>query len=75
MPLGRRQRDRRQHRLVTQFGEEERSLHRDGRIESTWSDDAEPADLRIVDGQLDDTDGYIHFAVPARRWWDDIALT
>lgn len=50
-------------------------LHSDGRIESTWSDTGEPVDLRIVDGQLDDGHGHIHFAVPARRWWDDIVLT
>lgn len=51
------------------------ALHRDGQIESTWSDDGEPVDLRIVEGQLDDSEGYIHFAVPARHWWDDIVLT
>ncbi len=51
------------------------ALHRDGHIASSWSDSGEPLALTVTDGQLDDTDGYIHFAVPARRWWDDIVLT
>ena len=51
------------------------ALHTDGRITSTWSDTGESVDISITDGQLDDGDGYIHFAIPARRWWDDIVLT
>lgn len=26
-------------------------------------------------GELTNHDGVVHFAVPARRWWDDIGLT
>lgn len=51
------------------------ALHADGRITSTWSDTGEPVDITVTDGQLDVSDGYIHFVVPAHRWWDDIVLT
>ncbi len=51
------------------------ALHSDGRIESTWSDSGAPLELRVVDGDLDDVDGFIHFARPAVVWWDDIVLT
>lgn len=51
------------------------SLHSDGHIESTWSDSGEVVDLRISGGELDDTDGYISFPLPASRWWDDIVFT
>lgn len=51
------------------------ALHTDGRIESTWSDTGEQADLRIVDGRLERAEGHIHFALPARQWWDDIVVT
>lgn len=51
------------------------ALHRDGHIESTWADTAEPAHLTITHGELDGPDGYISFPLPARRWWDDIVFT
>jgi hypothetical protein len=51
------------------------ALHTDGRIASTWSDTGEAFELAITDGQLDRPDGYIHFAIPAAQWWDDIVLT
>ncbi len=51
------------------------ALHRDGLIQSTWSDTGAPVELNIDAGQLTSTDGYISFAVPASRWWEDIVLT
>jgi hypothetical protein len=51
------------------------ALHTDGRIESTWSDTAEPVALTVTGEQLDSADGYISFALPASRWWDDIVVT
>lgn len=51
------------------------ALHSDGQIDSTWSDTGEPAHLSVTDGQLDQTDGYISFPLPAVRWWDDIVFT
>ncbi len=51
------------------------ALHVDGRIESTWSDTGDPVDITITDGRPDQPEGFVHFAVPARRWWDDIVRT
>jgi len=51
------------------------ALHTDGHIGSTWSDTGEPLALDVTDGQLDNSDGYIHFVVPASRWWDDVVFT
>jgi hypothetical protein len=51
------------------------ALHTDARITSTWTDTNEPLHLTITDGQLGHADGYIHFAIPAAQWWDDIVLT
>lgn len=51
------------------------ALHRDGRIEATWADTGEPAELTVTHGRLDNTDGYISFPLPASRWWDDIVFT
>ncbi|MGI9604201.1 MAG: organomercurial lyase [Acidimicrobiales bacterium] len=47
----------------------------DAQIDARWTDTGEPVGLSIVDGQLSETGGYVHFAVPARRWWDDIVET
>ena len=51
------------------------ALHTDGHITSTWSDTGEPVELTVTNERLDDSEGYIHFAIPARKWWDDIVLT
>ncbi|MEM9749126.1 MAG: organomercurial lyase [Actinomycetota bacterium] len=51
------------------------ALDADARIEATWLDTDEPVDLSIEGGELSTTDGWVHFAVPARRWWDDIVET
>lgn len=51
------------------------ALHSDGLIEATWSDTGAAVDLAVVDGALGATDGHVHFALPASRWWDDIVVT
>ncbi|MEM9039167.1 MAG: organomercurial lyase [Actinomycetota bacterium] len=51
------------------------ALDIDARIEATWLDTEEPVGLSIEGGELSSTDGWVHFAVPARRWWDDIVET
>ena len=51
------------------------ALDIDADIEATWLDTGEPVELRIESGQLNSTEGFIHFEIPARRWWDDIVET
>ncbi len=47
----------------------------DAAIEATWLDDGAPVELAVVGGRLSSTEGHVHVAVPARRWWDDIVET
>ena len=47
----------------------------DGRIVARWLDSREPIDLEIAGGEPTSSDGLVHFAFPARRWWDDIIET
>ncbi|MFN8053703.1 MAG: organomercurial lyase [Acidimicrobiales bacterium] len=51
------------------------ALHVDGRITSTWADTGEPLELTVTDGELDRSDGYVSFPLPASLWWDDIVFT
>ena len=47
----------------------------DGHLDATWADTGEPVDLEVVDGELSSFDGFVGFAFPAARWWDDIVET
>ena len=52
------------------------ALHTDGAVESTCADCGEPLQLEVRDGTLvRGRELLVHFVVPARRWWDDIAFT
>jgi hypothetical protein len=52
------------------------ALGEDGRIEATCPDCGEQVELEVRDGRLvGDADLLVHFVVPARCWWDDIAFT
>jgi hypothetical protein len=52
------------------------ALHTDGVVSSACPDCVEPLELEVRDGELvDGADLLVHFVVPARRWWDDIAFT
>jgi len=51
------------------------ALGLDAEIHANWLDTGRPVDLTVRDGQLSSTEGFVHFAVPAARWWDDIIET
>jgi hypothetical protein len=51
------------------------ALGLDAHIDARWLDTGEPVDLAIAGGELTSLDGFVHFAIPARRWWDDIVET
>jgi hypothetical protein len=52
------------------------ALHTDGAIESSCPDCGEQLELEVRDGALvRGAELLVHFVVPARRWWDDIAFT
>ena len=53
-------------------------LGADAAIESVYSDASgtdTPAHYAIVDGQLRDDEGLVHFPLPFRRWYDDLIHT
>jgi alkylmercury lyase-like protein len=47
----------------------------EGRVETSCPDCSEPLRLRVTGGELAESEGVVHFSVPARRWWDDIVFT
>lgn len=47
----------------------------EGTVRTRCPDCGEPMALRVEGGQLLETDGLAHFAVPAKRWWDNIGFT
>jgi hypothetical protein len=52
------------------------ALREDARIESACPDCGEGLELEVRDGELVEGAGlHVHFVVPARSWWDDIAFT
>jgi hypothetical protein len=52
------------------------ALRTDGRVESECPDCGERLELEVRDGELvRGAELLVHFVVPARQWWDDIAFT
>ncbi len=51
------------------------ALHADARIMARCGDCDEELVLEVRDGTLARSDGVVHFAVPAIRWWENIAFT
>ena len=47
----------------------------EGTVETSCPDCSEPLRLRVEGGQLVESEGVVHFGVPARHWWDDIVFT
>jgi hypothetical protein len=46
-----------------------------GFVDSSCPDCGEKIELRVEDGELQPVDVVIHFAVPTRRWWENIGFT
>ncbi len=50
-------------------------LGRDGSVSTQCPDCAEPLKLAVRDRRLARAEGLVHYAVPARHWWEDIGYT
>jgi hypothetical protein len=50
-------------------------LGADARIFTTCADCGGAIERKISNGALTETRGLVHFALPVRRWWDDIGFT
>lgn len=51
------------------------ALDSNGVISAFCGDCSEPMALEVAGGELKRSEGIIHFAVPAHRWWDSIGFT
>lgn len=47
----------------------------DARVETSCPDCGETLTFSVRDGELEPVDAVAHFAVPAARWWENIAYT
>jgi alkylmercury lyase-like protein len=50
-------------------------LSRNGTLATACPDCSDPMTLAVDEGALEPAEGVVHFAVPARRWWDNVAFT
>ena len=50
-------------------------LNEDATIATSCGDCGEPLELHVEGGALRPAEGIAHFAVPARRWWENIGYT
>ena len=50
-------------------------LGADARIFTTCADCGGALERKVSNGALTETRGIVHFALPARRWWDDVGFT
>src|SRR4051812_18904045 len=50
-------------------------LDADARIFTTCPDCGGVLERKISKGAITDPRGTVHFAIPARRWWDDVGFT
>ena len=46
-----------------------------GIVDTSCPDCGESIELRVEGGELQPVDAVVHFAVPARRWWENIGFT
>ena len=51
------------------------ALHADAVITTACGDCGDELRYEVRDGALARAEGVVHFAVPARRWWDNIGFT
>ena len=50
-------------------------LHADGIVRTACGCCGEASELQVRSGALGPVEGVVHFAVPAKRWWDDVVFT
>lgn len=50
-------------------------LHEDGSVESSCPCCGEALGVEVRTGEVSTMRGLVHFALPAKQWWDEIAFT
>jgi hypothetical protein len=51
------------------------ALHVDAKVEASCAQSGEPFRLNIVNQQIQDSDVLVHFLLPFRDWYNDLAFT
>lgn len=51
------------------------ALHTDAQIEAGCAQSGEPIHLRVANGQVSDPEVLVHFLIPFREWYNDLAFT
>ena len=51
------------------------ALGADARIFTTCQDCGGVLERKVAGGKIGETRGLVHFALPARRWWEDVGFT
>ena len=51
------------------------ALGQDARVHSSCPDCGEALEVVVRDGELESTDGVVHYVVPARHWWQSMTFT
>jgi hypothetical protein len=50
-------------------------LNQDACLKTSCGDCGQALELSVLDGQVQAEGGIVHFALPARQWWEDIVFT
>jgi hypothetical protein len=51
------------------------ALHVDAKIDAACAQSGEPIRLSVTDQQVQDSDALVHFLLPFRDWYNDLAFT
>jgi hypothetical protein len=51
------------------------ALHADAQIEAVCAQSGEPIRLSVTGGQVSDSNALVHFLIPFRDWYEDLAFT
>ena len=51
------------------------ALHVDAEIEAVCSQSGDPVRIKVIDGQVQGSDVLVHFLIPFREWYGDLAFT
>lgn len=49
-------------------------MHEDAHIETSCADCGSAAEVRVVGGEVRG-EGFMHFPLPPKRWWEDVVFT
>jgi len=51
------------------------ALHADAEIEAACAQSGKPIQLRVMDGQVRQSEARVHFLIPFREWYNDLVYT